>query len=76
MTRQNAVHVLAGTIILVGVVLGLWVNQWWYLLAGFVGLNLFQSGFTGFCPAETIFGWLGLSDCPCAPASPHVRART
>ena len=76
MTRQNAVHVLAGLLTLLGLVLGFWVNQWWFLLSVFVGLNLFQSGFTSFCPAELVFDWLGLSNRPCNPSSSQVRARS
>ena len=66
MSRQSAVHVLAGVLVIVSLVLAVWVSRWWLLLTGFVGLNLFQSGFTGFCPAEMIFGKLGLPDAPCA----------
>ena len=67
MSRQQAVHVLAGSLVLVGTILGALVSPWWLLLVVFVGLNLAQSGFTGFCPAERIFGLLGLKDQPCNP---------
>jgi hypothetical protein len=67
MTRQQAVQVLAGSLVLLSTVLGMFVSPWWLLLAVFVGLNLAQSGFTGFCPAEKIFGRLGLKDEPCNP---------
>jgi len=66
MSRQSAVHVLAGSMILISLGLGHWVSPWWLLLSVFVGANLFQSGFTGFCPAEMIFGKLGMKDSPCA----------
>jgi hypothetical protein len=69
MSRQSAVHVLAGVLVIVSLVLAIWVSRWWLLLTGFVGLNLFQSGFSGFCPAEMIFGKLGLRDAPCATKS-------
>ena len=65
MSRQAAVHVLAGTVLLVSVILVVAVSRWWLLLTGFVGLNLFQSGLTGFCPAELVFGKLGLKDAGC-----------
>jgi hypothetical protein len=42
---------MAGSIILVSVALGMTVSAKWYWLTGFVGLNLFQSGFTNWCPA-------------------------
>jgi len=69
MTRQSATHVFAGVMILASLGLAIWVNHWWLLLTAFVGLNLMQWGFTGFCPAEWVFGKLGLSDVPCAGSS-------
>jgi hypothetical protein len=70
MSRQAAVHVLAGCLILTSLGLAEWVNPWWLLLAVFVGANLFQSGFTGFCPVEAIFGKLGLKDTNCSSEKP------
>jgi Inner membrane protein YgaP-like, transmembrane domain len=67
MSRQSAVHVLAGSLVLLSLALGWWVHPAWLLLAAFVGANLLQSGFTGFCPAEKIFGKCGLKDQPCQP---------
>jgi len=46
--------------------LGSWLPPWWLLLTTFAGLNLFQSAFTGFCPAEMIFRRLGLKDRSCS----------
>lgn len=74
MSRQSAVFILAGSLVLLGVALGTWVSHWWYLLDVFVGLNLAQSGFTGFCPGEAIFARLGLRDARC-PASAAERSR-
>jgi len=54
MTVEHMIRILAGTLILASLVLGLTVSQYWFILAGFVGLNLIQSAFTGFCPAEII----------------------
>jgi len=68
MSRQSAVHVLAGVLVLTSVALSAWVNGYWILLAMFVGANLFQSGFTGICPAETILAKLGFRDAPCGTA--------
>lgn len=67
MSRQSAVHVLAGCLILLSLALAHWISSWWLLLAIFVGANLIQSGFTGFCLAETIFAKLGLKDGSCGP---------
>lgn len=60
MTLENAIRVLAGTMVLISLALALWVDEWWLLLAVFVGVNLIQSAFTGFCPAEIILKKLGV----------------
>lgn len=60
MTIDRAVMAFAGTMILVSLALGLLVSPYWYLLTAFVGANLIQSAFTGFCPAAIAFGKLGL----------------
>ena len=70
MSRQAAVHVLAGTLVLASLVLGLFASHWWLLLTVFVGLNLLQSGITGFCLAEFVFGRLGLKNADCATSRP------
>ena len=67
MSRQQAVHVLAGTLVVLSVTMAWLVSPWWLLLTLFVGANLAQSGFTGFCPAEKIFARLGFADRPCNP---------
>lgn len=67
MSREHAVWALAGTMILLSQALAHWVSPWWHLLAVFVGVNLIQSAFTGFCPAEKIFARLGLPERPCPP---------
>jgi len=55
MSVENMIRVLAGFLVLTSLTLGLLVSQNWFYLTGFVGLNLIQSAFTGFCPAEMIF---------------------
>ena len=60
MTIENTIRLLAGSLILISLALATLVNPWWLLLATFVGLNLFQSALTGFCPAEIIFRKLGV----------------
>ncbi len=60
MKMENAIRILAGTMVLISISLAHWVSSWWILLAVFVGLNLIQSAFTGFCPAEIILGKLGV----------------
>jgi hypothetical protein len=58
MTIENSIRLLAGTLVLLSVALGFFVSPYWYLLTAFVGVNLVQSSFTRFCPAETIIGKL------------------
>jgi hypothetical protein len=60
MTMNNAIRVLAGTMVLISLVLAHWVSEWFLLLTVFVGVNLIQSAFTGFCPAEIVLGKLGV----------------
>lgn len=60
MTVDHAVRALAGTVVLLSVALTYWVSPWFVLLTLFVGVNLLQSAFTGFCPAEAIFRKMGL----------------
>ncbi len=52
---ERLVRALAGTVVLTGLGLGWFVNDWFYLLVAFAGLNLLQSAFTGFCPPEIIY---------------------
>lgn len=60
MTMEGAIRVLAGTMILISLALAHWISQWWLILTAFVGLNLIQSAFTGFCPPEKLFKKLGV----------------
>ena len=60
MTLENAIRVLAGTMVLISLALAHWVSPWWLLLAVFVSVNLIQSAFTGFCPAAIVLKKLGV----------------
>jgi Protein of unknown function (DUF2892) len=62
MTVERALRLLAGFFVMASLALGYWVSPWWFLFTGFVGLNLFQSGLTNWCPAMAIFRKLGLPD--------------
>ncbi len=48
--------------VLVSLALAHWVSPNWLWFTAFVGLNLFQASFTGFCPAAMIFKRLGIRD--------------
>ena len=60
MTIDRIVLAFAGTVVLLGLLLGVLVNSWWFLLTAFVGLNLLQSAFTGFCPLARILKGFGI----------------
>jgi hypothetical protein len=60
MKMENAIRILAGTMVLASISLAHWVSPWWLLLSAFVGFNLIQSALTGFCPAELILRALGI----------------
>ena len=49
---ENVIRRFAGTMVLGSLALGWFVHPGWYGLTTFVGLNLLQSSFTGFCPLE------------------------
>ncbi len=65
MKVDQAVLAFAGVMVLASVALAHFVSPWWLLLTGFVGANLVQSAFTGFCPAAMVFKRLG---CPAGQA--------
>ena len=60
MKMENAIRILAGTMVLTSLALAHFVDRHWLWLAAFVGVNLIQSAFTGFCPACNILRRLGL----------------
>lgn len=60
MNIDKAIRVLAGTMVLISLALAHWVDSRWLFLALFVALNLIQSAFTGFCPAEGVLKKLGV----------------
>jgi hypothetical protein len=69
MTVERALRLTAGTFVLVSVGLSVWHSPWWLLFTAFVGLNLFQSGLSNWCPAMWIYQKLGLKCCvPAAQA--------
>ena len=62
MTIERYLRLIAGFFVLVSVALGYWVSSYWLLFTAFVGLNLFQSAFTNWCPMMTILRKAGLPD--------------
>lgn len=64
MNVDRLVLLMAGTLVLAGLGLGVWVNPWFLLLPAFVGCNLVQAAFTGFCPAAVILKKIGVASGP------------
>lgn len=62
MTVERWIRVIAGTFVLMSLFLGLYVSRYWFLFTAFVGLNLFQSGFTNWCLMETLLRKLGVPE--------------
>lgn len=60
MNLDRAVFAFAGVMILISVALGHFVSEYFFLFTVFIGLNLFQTAFTGFCPAALVFRAFGL----------------
>ncbi|CAB1247650.1 rhodanese-related sulfurtransferase [Vibrio cholerae] len=60
MTIENGVRVLAGSMVLLSVILTWFVHPNFLWLTVFVGVNLIQSAFTDFCPAAFFLKKLGL----------------
>ena len=73
MTVERALRLMAGAIILISVALAVYVSPYWLWLTAFVGLNLFQSAFTNWCPAMAIFRAMGMKDVSCAAAPPKQK---
>ena len=60
MTVERTLRLIAGALVAISVALGYWVSPYWFLLTAFVGLNLFQSGFSNWCPMMTLLRKAGL----------------
>jgi len=54
MNRERLIRLIAGSLVLLSLGLGLWVNRGWFWLTAFVGVNLFQSALTGWCLMDDI----------------------
>jgi len=67
MTVDRALRLMAGAVVLISLGLARWVSPNWLWLTAFVGLNLFQSAFTNWCPAMAIFRKMHLPEPGRAP---------
>ncbi len=62
MTVDRYLRMIAGAFVVASLALGYYVSPYWYLFTAFVGLNLFQSAFTNWCPMMTFLRKLGAKD--------------
>lgn len=63
MTIHRYLRLVAGAFVLLSLALGYYVHPAWFLFTAFVGLNLFQSAFSDWCPLITILEKLGVPEC-------------
>lgn len=60
MNIERYLRLIAGAFVVASVALGYWVSPYWFLLTAFVGLNLFQSAFSNWCPMMSILRKVGI----------------
>ena len=58
----TASSLIVGALVVISLALGFYVHPYWYFFTAFVGLNLFQSAFTNWCPMMTFLRKLGARD--------------
>jgi len=63
MTLDRFLRMIAGAFVLASLALGHFVHPYFYLFTAFVGLNLFQSAFTNWCPMMMFLRKLGVREC-------------
>jgi hypothetical protein len=63
MTIDRYLRLVAGAFVTISLALGHWVHPNWHYFTAFVGLNLFQSAFTKWCPMMSILKWAGVASC-------------
>ncbi len=65
MTTERIIRIMAGAFVLISLALGIeespvFISKWFLAFTAFVGFNLLQSGFTGFCPPEKLLAKMGV----------------
>ena len=63
MTLDRYLRLIAGAFVLFSLAMGRFVHPYWYLFTAFVGLNLFQSAITNWCPMMSLLKALGVKTC-------------
>ena len=69
MTIERGLRLIAGTVVLLSVALAWFHGPYWIGLTPFVGLNLFQSAFTNWCPMVWLLGRVGIKPCVAGESS-------
>ena len=62
MTINDSIKLIAGSFVLISILLGYYVNDYFFLFTGFVALNLIQSSFTKWCLMDKILVKLGVKE--------------
>lgn len=60
--RDRIIRAVAGIFVLTGLVLGFFINEYWFILTAFVGVNLFQSSLTQWCFLEDVLKKRGINN--------------
>ncbi len=63
MAMEQWIRAIAGSFILISVILAVFISEWWLLFTLFVAINLIQSAFTRWCLMEKILGSFGVQSC-------------
>jgi hypothetical protein len=74
MTVESMLRLIGGGFVAASVLLGMFVDQRFLWFAAFVGVNLLQSAFTGWCPMMTMLRRAGVPECgSIASGAPYAR---
>ena len=60
MSIERALRLIAGSAVLLSLAAGWWLSPWFFLFTAFVGVNLFQSAFTNWCPVMVVLERAGV----------------
>ena len=69
MTIERWIRFVAGSFVLISLVLAHFASSWFLLMTAFVGANLLQSSLTGFCPLTYLLRTLGARETSCQASS-------
>jgi hypothetical protein len=73
MTQKEAFRAVVGLMIAGSLAIGFFVSPWALLFTAFIGLNMFQSAFSRFCPLDNLLRRTGMPGCPEAKGSHEPR---